>query len=241
MVLKVGDVVTSTKGHTAVVVEYVNNKNVTIEYPSGHREVHQGINLTKGRFKDRALPSTHTFGTLGYDPLDVKDQSYVTWSNMLRRVYFPKAGAEEFAYNGCSVSDGWLYYPNFKKWFEGQVFEKGYHLDKDLLKKGNTIYHPDFCLFLPQQINKFLGNRSRSRGQWPVGVSYDKSTEKWDAKLSVDSRSVYLGLFSSPEKAFAAYKIAKESESKRLAVFWQSRIDPRAFDALNRFEVQIDD
>lgn len=178
---------------------------------------------------------------MGYDPVDVSDQSYVTWSNMLRRVYFPKQGAEAFAYRDCSVTPDWLYYPTFKKWFCEQVFERGYHLDKDLLKMGNTVYCPECCVFVPQQINKFLGNRSRCRGDWPIGVCYDKSTNKWDAKLSIDSRSVYLGLFTSPEEAFASYKVAKEAEAKRLAEFWKDRIDYKAFEALSRFEVHIDD
>lgn len=45
MVLKVGDVVTSERGHTAIIVEYKNNREVTIEYPSGQREVHQSVAL----------------------------------------------------------------------------------------------------------------------------------------------------------------------------------------------------
>lgn len=241
MVVRVGDKFVSSKGHSAVVVEYLNNKNITIEYPSGHREVHQGANLTRGRFKDRSLPSTHGVGILGYENLDAKDQSYVTWSNMLRRVYFPKEGAEKFAYHDCSVSPEWLHYRKFKEWFNLQIFSNGYHLDKDLLKKGNTVYCPDYCVFIPQEINKFLGNRARRRGEWPVGVSYKKSNSKWDAKLSIDGKSVYLGLFNSPEDAFACYKIAKEKDAKRLAKVWKDKIDPRAVDALEKFEVFIND
>lgn len=241
MTIKIGDKFTSARGHSAIVVEYVNNKNITVEFPSGHREVHQGGNLTRGRIKDKGLPTTHGVGVLGYEPVNVKEQSYVTWSNMLRRVHFPKEGAESHAYGDCNVTPEWLYFLNFKDWFNNQVFEKGYHLDKDLLIKGNTIYCPERCVFLPQEINKFLGNRARDRGEWPLGVSYKTANCKWDAKLSIDGKSVYLGLFTSPEDAFTCYKIAKEADAKRLAKFWKDKIDPRAFEALMRFEVSIDD
>ena len=241
MALKVGDLVTSERGHTAIIVGYKNNREVTIEYPSGQREVHQGIALVRGKFKDKGQPTYLGVGILGYDHINSREQSYVTWSNMLNRVYAPRSKKEELYYGGCSVVDEWLYLQTFKKWFGSQVYYNGYHLDKDLLNKGNRVYGPEFCVFLPQEINKFLNKARRNRGKYPLGVVYMKCCDKWQAAISVNGKGVYLGLFKSPEEAFVAYKKAKEDDAKRLAKLRQSKIDLRAFEALNRFEVQIDD
>lgn len=241
MVLKVGDLVTSERGHTAIVVEYKNNREVTIEYPSGQKEVHQNVALVRGKFKDKGQPTYLGVGILGYDHTNSREQSYITWSNMLNRVYAPRSGKEEIYYGGCSVAEEWLYLQTFKKWFGSQAYCNGYHLDKDLLNKGNKVYGPEFCVLLPQEVNKFLSKARRNRGKWPLGVSYMGCCGKWRSEISVGGKKVHLGLFKSVEEAFAAYKIAKESEAKRLAAFWQSRVDPRAIEALNRFEVQIDD
>ena len=51
----------------------------------------------------------------------------------------------------------------------------------------------------------------------------------------------YLGLFDTPEKAFQAYKIAKENYLKELAEKYKSQIDPRAYDALMNYQVEITD
>lgn len=242
MVIKVGDVFISNKGHTATVVKYINNKKVTIVYPSGHKETMQGINLTKGTFRDRDLPILYGVGIIGYGGnCDTSHADYRTWGNMLKRVYNPKVGTEAEAYKDSSVCDEWLRFNNFKKWFHEQKHEIGFNLDKDLLHRGNKIYAPDNCIFLPQEINKFLTNRKNHRGEWPVGVCWNKSHDCWDAKLSIESKSVYLGLFQSPDEAFIVYKNAKENEAKRLAYKWVDKIDERAFKALSCFEVHLND
>ena len=61
-------------------------------------------------------------------------KSYVTWKNMLQRVYCPKYQAKKPTYIGCSVSDEWLEYQDFAEWFDNREHSGyGYELDKDLL------------------------------------------------------------------------------------------------------------
>lgn len=225
--IAIGDEFTSENGSKAIVISYLNSKNITVKYDSGITRVVQGGSLMRGSFKDPMLPSAMGVGILGDDDFKSTDQSCITWRNMLRRVYSPKPGLEYEAYKDCSVCSDWLFFPNFRKWFDNQVYYKGYQLDKDLLFKNNKVYSADTCVFVPQEINKFLTSRVRKRGMYPVGVSYKTSNSKWDAKLSIGSSSKYLGLFDSPEEAFAAYKEAKENEAKRLAtcgkVKWTAR------------------
>lgn len=55
--IKIGDTFTSDNGSTAVVIGYVNNKNIEIQYPHGLTQVVQGSSLLKGSFKDPMKPS----------------------------------------------------------------------------------------------------------------------------------------------------------------------------------------
>ena len=51
----------------------------------------------------------------------------------------------------------------------------------------------------------------------------------------------WLGYFKTELEAFKAYKIAKETFVKEQAENWKSQIDPRAYEALMNYEVNIDD
>lgn len=46
-----------------------------------------------------------------------------------------------------------------------------WHLEKDLLAKGNKIYSPDTCLFVPLDVNQLLVTHKNKRGDFPIGVS----------------------------------------------------------------------
>lgn len=239
--IKIGDKFTTDNGTCATVISYLNNKKITIQYDSGAVQIVQGGSLKRGSIKDPLKPSLRGFGILGTEEFKSSDQSYVTWSNMLRRVYFPKLGTEFEAYKDCSIDPEWLLFPNFRKWFDSQIYEKGFHLDKDLICKGNKVYSSSTCVFVPQEINKFLTCRTNKRGKYPIGVSYKTSHVKYDAKISINSKTKHLGLFDSPEAAFLVYKVAKENEAKRLAEIWKNKVDSKVVDALLNFTVNIDD
>ena len=238
--VKVGDKFTSNQGHTCVVVEYLNNKNITIEYPSGHRVVTQGVNLKKGAFKDQWFPSTHSVGVLGYEPFRCLDQYYTTWSNMLRRVYFPKEN-EVQAYADVLITPEWTYLTEFRKWFESQIYEPGWHLEKDLLVKGNFIYCPEHCIFVPQEINNLLTKPTIAVNGYPVGVHYCKAKNTYIAQISRGTVGKCLGSFDTPEEAFYVYKQAKELYIKDVANKWRLNLDPRAYEALMCYKIEISD
>lgn len=237
--ISIGDVFVSTNGHRCEVIDYLNNKNITVKYQSGNCAVVQGSNLNRGAFRDKSLPKLFGVGVIGDEPCVTYSQSYKTWQNMLKRVYSPKPGGEEAAYRDCIIAPEWTYYSEFKKWFDSQKYEKGWHLDKDLLVPGNFRYSPETCIFLPQQLNKFLLNKGNCRGDWPVGVTFRKANSHWESKLSIEGKTVHLGVFDCPYKAFWAYKQAKEKEAKRLADVWKRQIDLKAYNALLRYEVDI--
>jgi hypothetical protein len=59
-------------------------------------------------------------------------------------------------------------------------------------------------LATPQQ-NQFNRARNRNNTAGYKGVTYHPGTQKWTARIKVDGKPFYLGLFSTPEKAHEAY------------------------------------
>ena len=158
---------------------------------------------------------------------------YKTWSDMLRRCYAPKYQKLKPTYIGCSVCVEWLYFPNFKKWFDTHYVE-GFQLDKDILITGNKIYSPDTCIFVPQSINKLFTDSGKTRGNYPIGVSFNKQSGKFVTYVTIDGKLHYLGLFDNAEEAHKAYLIAKKANVLRMAEKWKGRISDKLLTALIR-------
>ena len=47
--------------------------------------------------------------------------------------------------------------------------------------------------------------------------------------------------YITPEEAFQAYKTTKESHIKEVADKWKDLIDPKVYQAMNNYEVEITD
>lgn len=151
-------------------------------------------------------------------------------------------------YLGCTMSENFKDIQFFGNWCKNQIgFSildtngKLRGLDKDLLVKGNKLYGEDLCIFLPHEINCFLTKRDAKRGELPIGVSYKKLNNNYTATIRRHGKSNHLCSTASIEVAFMTYKLAKESYAKELATKWQSQIDPRAYEALMNYTVEITD
>jgi len=142
-------------------------------------------------------------------------------------------------YIGCTCT--WASCHEFIEWARQQVGYGTGQLDKDILLKGNKVYCPELCVFVPQTVNILLVKHDAARGEWPIGVCLDKENGRFEAKLSVNGKTKRLGFFTTPEAAFAAYKPAKEAEIKRVAALHRHVLDPRVYDALTAYTVDIDD
>jgi hypothetical protein len=170
-------------------------------------------------------------------------KEYRLWQNMLRRCYSQAFQEKSWTYKGCSVSEEFKYFQKFSEWCNSQIGFgiKGYQLDKDIIYKGNKQYNRDSCAFVPKQLNTLLGNSGAIRGDYPVGVGWHKTTERFQSSLAKMGKSVHIGLFSTPEDAFYAYKEAKEAYIKVVAEKYKDSIDPRVYQALMEWEVHTDD
>jgi hypothetical protein len=147
------------------------------------------------------------------------------------------------SYEGCSCFEDWNIYENFKKWalLTENGYILGYHLDKDILFKGNKVYSPSTCCFVPQEINNLLTNCRRARGKYPIGVA--KNRNMFDVHLCCYGVNSCIGTYDTPIKAFNAYKTAKEKYIKELAkkYFQEGKITEKVYNALMKYEVEITD
>lgn len=169
------------------------------------------------------------------------NKEYMLWENMLRRCYSVKYHKVRPTYIGCNVSENFKYYTYFFEWCQNQIGfgSCDFNLDKDLLIKGNKEYNETTCVFIPIELNNVLTKRQLDRGLLPIGVS--KNGNRFMSKCSADGKQKYLGTFNTPELAFDAYKTFKEAHIKELAEKYKDTIDPRAYQALLNYKVDIND
>jgi len=108
-------------------------------------------------------------------------------------------------------------FKNFQDFAEWATKQYGYlhkdtsgmywQLDKDLKVYGNKEYNPESCIFVPQRVNSLLIASNGSRGDYPVGVTRRKQTEKFLASCSSGQGvQKYLGSFNCPYLAHRAWQ-----------------------------------
>ena len=168
---------------------------------------------------------------------------YQLWRGVLERCFDEKFKQRRPTYKDVTCSKEWLLMTNFvedvskMKGFDLECWQ----LDKDILQKGNKLYSKDTCCFVPLEVNLLLTKSGNSRGEWPVGVCFNKRDGKFVAQLRINGKIKHLGYFTTPEEAFQAYKLAKEANIKVVAQKWKHLLDERVFQALMVYEVSIDD
>ena len=142
---------------------------------------------------------------------------YDVWTNMLKRCS-EKWQERQPTYKGCSVTEEWLTFSVFKNWMEAQEWE-GLQLDKDLLIEGNKVYSPETCVFVSQTVNKFTNDRGAKRGEWQIGVTWNKEKGKFQSQCRnpFTNKRGHLGYFTSELEAHQAWLKRKLELAQLLA------------------------
>lgn len=162
------------------------------------------------------------------------------WRRMLDRCYSPHYQKYNSSYIGCSVCDEWLLFSNFQKWVLSPLsgYKKDYHLDKDILVKGNRIYSPETCCFVPRELNEMFTHTNNSLRK---GYSITKNR----FYVRVYFRGKYIGgkLFDNIEDAIAFYQNNKMQNIRTIAdeYFREHKITEKVYNALMNYEVEIRD
>lgn len=235
-----------------IVTKYINSTEVYISFlETGYSTVSRMGCIISGNVKDKLLPSVRGVGVIGDEAIKCGGKytrEYKLWQDMLGRCYSQKLHARVPSYADCTTSENFNYFPIFKKWCHSQIgFDslddrgRRFQLDKDILIKGNKIYSENTCVFVPQEVNLLLSSCSIKRGETVLGVSFDKNYKKFVSCLNVFGKQVRLGVFDTEFEAFLVYKEAKEKQVGVVANKWKDRIDPRVYEVLINYEVDIND
>ena len=245
----VGRILKSKNSGDFKILKYNDSRNVEIQFlATWYKTTVQLGDIRSGEIKDPYLASVFGVGVVGAKyPTRVNGiltKEYTLWCSMLKRCYSDNFKKKRQTYIDCKCSENFSSYEYFYEWCNKQIgFDnKGWHLDKDLLTKGNKVYSENTCVFLPAEINSLLIKSEALRGEHLIGVYWHKRNKTFIARARKNKgKSEHLGLFKTEIEAFNAYKQAKESFIKEQANKWKGKIDPRAYNALMSYTVEIAD
>lgn len=229
------------------IIDYKNYNNVLVLFYEPFCIVKCSLgSLQKGHVSNPMFPTFLGKGYIGVGKYTSKNcgRIYKLWTGVLRRCL----GTSYLHYKDVEVCKEWLNFQNFAKWCETQEFfnakdemGRSYQLDKDILVKGNKIYSPETCRFVPQVVNTLLITNKTRRGVYPIGVSYAKKLSKFVAECRYSGGSKFLGNFNTVEEAFKAYKMTKEAYVKEVAERWKDNIDSEIYESLLEWSVNKTD
>ena len=251
---KLGEIKYNNFGSKMEIIRFKNKSDIDIYFPqydwiAEHRYYND---FQKGSIKCPFEPTVYGVGFHGVGKYKsrengIKTNAYKEWHNMFARCY-GNYKKRNITYEDCHVCEEWHNFQNFAEWYEENYYEiegEKICLDKDILYKGNKIYSPETCVFTPNGINVLFTKSNKARGKYPIGVSKEKTTGKFKAEcqkqLCEKSESRYLGLYDTPEEAFYIYKIEKEKYIKYVADKYKDKIPENLYNALYKYEVEIND
>lgn len=132
------------------------------------------------------------------DEIGLAEYSYKRWTNIWARVN------KCSRYENVTIHDDWVYYSNFKLWWNKNYVE-GLQIDKDLLSESdNRQYGPNTCCFIPGTLNTLLSGMSRTERLTGTHKVYN---DKYVATLG--GQSMHIGTFPTELEAHLAWVSAK--------------------------------
>lgn len=245
---RVGLRFTTNEGYIAEITEYFNSNNCTILLNDGNT-IHNinYKNLKIGVIRNHFHKSIYNVGYLGIGKHRTKEckkptKVYNKWFGIMERCYSEKYHKKQPTYINCSVDERWHNFQVFGDWYDENYnpeYMQGWALDKDILVKGNKIYSPETCCFVPQEVNNLFNTRDNCRGTLPIGVL--KCGKKYSAGFTRGGVSVHLGVFNTPTEAFEVYKTAKEEYIKEVADEWRGQISEICYHGMLNYTIEIND
>ncbi len=222
---------------TIEIVDLLPKSNATVRFTDGTEVIASTSNILKGSVRNPFAPVIFGVAYNGIGPHKQHNTlSHAYWYKMLQRGYCQNYKSKHPTYDDIIVCDEWLCYQTFADWCtkRKQYGKKGFNLDKDLLLKGNKVYHPDYCSLVPQAVNKLTVRKNFERGLPQGVVDYGGY---FVAKCRTEKESIYLGTFQCPEKAGEVYRKFKKEVIIKTAIKYKDDLDDNVFQALLDFEV----
>lgn len=246
---RLGETKFNNSGESMKIIDYIDSKHILIQFDNGHSEWTDYGNFKKGRVRNLSKPSSYG---VAYCNIPKGAHKYVKehefWRSMLRRCYSERWKKDHPSYIDTQCDNEWLYFDAFVEWIHGQenwgYIEKTtdrFHLDKDILIKGNKNYSPNACCLVPHRVNTLFIKSERNRGMYPIGVTFRRG--KYESHCNVANGKVASRSFTSAEEAFYQYKADKEKYIRQIATeeFAKGTITQKCYNAMMNYQVEITD
>lgn len=232
--LSVGMTFQTNEGGSVTVINIINYRNIVIKHNDvfGHVDTVKLQRLNKGEIKNPYKPNVCNIGYIGVGDynswLDGRmTREYDAWKSMMYRCYDVSTQSRQPAYIGVTVCNEWHNFQEFAYWYCNHPdYNKGYHLDKDILYPGNRLYSPTTCCLVPMEINTLFIVKSSPGLEHLSGVRSENDYHY--AKAG----GVYLGSFNSEDDAINAYRSSRRDKITTLMNKWQGHISNDAYRAL---------
>lgn len=209
-------IVKEYRGSTEVIIKFIDTGYETIT-SSGH--------IRSGLIKYPFYPYLYGIGYIGESHRQNTESlvSFAFWRHMMDRCY--KEGYNT-CYSNVTVCSEWHNFSNFKKWFDDNYI-KGYELDKDLYQynKENKVYSPDFCIFLPKEINACLTTKKCNKYNLPTGIR-KLNNSKFEVRVKYKNKTIS-ARFDTIEEAENFYRVEKSKILKELTDKYKDTLEEK--------------
>lgn len=212
---KTGEISINNDGLKMTIINYNQYSDIDVKFEDGYISKNKGYREFKnGSIKNPYYKNIFSIACIGEGKYKstinkIKTNEYKTWSNLLKRCYETKEYKNFSTYKECVMCEEWHNFQNFAQWYDENYYtvdDETMDLDKDILIKRNKIYSPNTCVFVPHKINSLFIKSDKVRGEYPIGVCYNKRDNNFQANLSKINMKKFLGYYDTPEKAFEVYK-----------------------------------
>lgn len=235
----------TNEGCEIEIIEYQNSLNIVIKFVETENTTKTRLeHILSGKIKNLNYKSVYGVGFIGVGDYITSyngkmTECYSVWADMLKRCYHEKEIYPTYKY--CTVYEEWHCFQVFAKWFKENYIE-GFELDKDIVLKGNKIYSPETCCFVPHDINTLFVKSDKIRGSYPIGVYLHAKNNNFIAQIKIGNREKkHLGCFNNIEDAFIAYKTEKEKRIKLMSEKYKHMLNNKTYNALINYKVEITD
>lgn len=238
-----------TNNGICTVINYVTYKEVNIIFDGTGFETTTSLSRLKdGKISD---PLAKTFAGVGYIGIGEyktiidgkRPPYYIRWAGMISRCCAEGGRKVNPSYNDAFINEKWHNLQNYAEWYLNHPYRNdSWEIDKDILVKDNKEYSEGCCIFVPKYINTMFTKSNSMRDDLPIGVVRTPRSQYYTmiCSDSIDGKVTVSG-FKTPEEAFYAYKEQKERVIKKTAKLFKSQLEPRAYDALLNYKVEITD
>lgn len=235
----------SLKDKGAILLEKISNSRSKIKFlATGWETEVYDINVERGEFKDRMKPSLCGVG-YGILRKDSNKPAFKTWHNMINRCYSYDKVDKYATYKDCEVCDKWKNFRNFDEWYNNtypETAEVKFELDKDMKCKGNRLYSPEHCIWIPKKLNQYINDikgACSETGYKGVSPAYKTGVGIIEGKYEVrcadgKGKRAYLGTVTDLKIGSKMYTDYKQNQLKLLAKEYLDRglIPKETFDII---------